>query len=94
MANRYAISVHNMYVVMGNVLKTLGLSLWRRGSRNISDIENTELIEKSRRTKRSRIRNCAKLERIWNARLRWNTRNFDSFLMTDDVHLLRLRAGY
>jgi len=28
--------------------------------------ENTELIEKSKRTKRSRIGNCAKLERIWN----------------------------
>ena len=30
-------------------------------------IENTEVIEKSRRTKRSRIRKRAKLERIWNA---------------------------
>jgi len=30
-------------------------------------IEDTELIEKSTRSKRSRIGNCAQLERIWNA---------------------------
>ena len=42
-------------------------------------IENTELIEKSTRTKRSRIENCAQLERIWNADSR-NTGIFDSFL--------------
>ena len=30
-------------------------------------VENTELIDFSRRRKRSGIRNCARLERIWNA---------------------------
>jgi hypothetical protein len=29
-------------------------------------VENTELIDFSRRTKRPGIRNCGELERIWN----------------------------
>ena len=37
------------------------------GVRIFSRTENTQVIEDSKSTKRSRIRNCAKLERIWNA---------------------------
>jgi len=37
-------------------------------------IEDTELIEKSTRSKRSRIGNCAQLERIWNAEF-WPVRH-------------------
>jgi hypothetical protein len=34
-------------------------------------VEKTQVIEKSGSTKRSKIRNCVQLERIWNARKIW-----------------------
>jgi hypothetical protein len=41
-------------------------------------IENTQVIDFSRRTKRCRIRNCAQLERIWNTDSRSLLANFSN----------------
>lgn len=41
-------------------------------------IENTQLIEKSRRRKIRKLRNCAHLERIWNAAFSFAHQHFDS----------------
>jgi hypothetical protein len=50
-----------------NLLIINALTWWRRGSRNILRIENTQVIENARRTKHKKLQNCALLERIWNA---------------------------
>jgi hypothetical protein len=42
-------------------------------------IENTQVIEKSRRTKIRKLRNCAQLERIWNAAISLVHQNFGFF---------------
>ena len=37
------------------------------------DIESTQLIEKAKRSKIQKLRNCAELERIWNVAFRKTT---------------------
>jgi hypothetical protein len=52
-------------------------------------VENTQLIDFSGRQKRTIPRNCAQLERIWNARLSARVpHSFSVILLSDLAHCL------